>query len=653
MNKLLPFFFSLLLSAYANAQITTPVIKSGFGVDGDLRANFYNNFATSGNDDWFSTGGTGGVPIIDTTGAAAIVAGYASDISPYPKRMASFYRSMRVAPYSVVNNRLWLDAMFIRDFHGADQTVFVQGSSKNGMSPAEWGGTIQTVPDKNEILDVMMHLRRAGDGKDPNRIDSLWMYGGISIENTSGNRYFDFELYQTDIYYDLTSQKFYGYGPDAGHTSWKFDAAGNILQAGDIIFSAAYQSSALTNVEARIWIDRASMSITPVGFNWTGAFDGATTGAQYGYAAITPNTSGIFYTGLENSRTTSAGPFKLIRGDNSLVDDYSVGQFMEFSVNLTKLGIDPATLLGGDVCGTPFNRMIIKTRSSDAFTSALKDFVAPVDLFLAPRVNAATDVPLYCGSIGVSELRVMNPSASSIYTWSTTNGNIVGSHTGPMATADAPGTYIVTQQLAEGCKAYAADTLLIVYDAACTTLESGPIALKAELKENKPQVNWTSYINDRVLYYELETSGDGSVFRTLQRFTNKDIQTGILSYQYSDKTMTQAKIYYRVKLVTPSGVLYSRVAAIQGAKTVSVQFAPNPASAFTRVSFASEQNQRIELAVFSLDGKRVLEKTYQATKGMNTITINEVQHWPAGIYSAQVRIGTEVHWQKIVVQHGR
>jgi hypothetical protein len=254
MKRLLPFLILLLSGACSQAQITTPVIRSGFGVDGDLRANFFNNFVTSGNDDWFITGGVGGTYVIDTTGASAIVAGYTADVSPFPKRMASVYRSMRVAPYTVVNNRLWLDALWVRDYHATDTTVFVQGSSKNGMSPADWGGTIQSVPDKNEILDMMMHLRRAGDGQDPTRVDSLWFFGGLSIENTSGNRYFDFELYQTDIYYDRTSQKFYGFGPDAGHTSWQFDAAGNIVKPGDIIFSASYQSSMLTGIEARIWL---------------------------------------------------------------------------------------------------------------------------------------------------------------------------------------------------------------------------------------------------------------------------------------------------------------------------------------------------------------------------------------------------------------
>ncbi len=36
---------------------------------------------------------------------------------------------------------------------------------------------------------------------------------------------------------------------------------------------------------------------------------------------------------------------------------------MEFSVNLTKLGLDPVTLLGGDDCGMPFRRILVKGRS--------------------------------------------------------------------------------------------------------------------------------------------------------------------------------------------------------------------------------------------------------------------------------------------------
>src|SRR5690242_14333784 len=100
---------------------------------------------------------------------------------------------------------------------------------------------------------------------------------------------------------------------------------------------------------------------------------------------------------------------------------------MEFSVNLTKLGLDPVTTFGSDVCGTPFNRLVVKTRASESFTAELKDFVAPIDLFLAPRVNVLADVPFFCGTQGVSNIKVENPSASSVYTWTTSDGHIAGS----------------------------------------------------------------------------------------------------------------------------------------------------------------------------------------------------------------------------------
>ena len=67
-----------------SAQITTPVIKARFGVDGDLRANYTNGAVQTGNDDWYNLNAvdTSGKGVIDTTGAAAILAGYRTDVSP-------------------------------------------------------------------------------------------------------------------------------------------------------------------------------------------------------------------------------------------------------------------------------------------------------------------------------------------------------------------------------------------------------------------------------------------------------------------------------------------------------------------------------------------------------------------------------------------
>ena len=465
MKTILRVLFFLLCAYTVDAQITSQQLKAGFGVDGELRANFYSNIPQSGNDDWFSMSAGSGNFVIDTTGAASIVARYAIDPA---FRKLPFYRTMRVDPYTLMGSYRVIDAVFIRDYHGDDSTMFASGSNKNGMSPADWSCPVaQSIPDKNEILDMMVHVRRAGI----NPTDSLWMFGGISIENTVGARYFDFEMYQTDIYYDRPSRRFYGYGAEAGHTAWLFDAAGNITRPGDIIFSAEFNNNVMSSIEARIWVDQAVLSTVPISFNWNGSFDGASNGSQYGYAGITPNTSGAFYTGLTSPANTWAGPFQLVKGDNTIELTYTAWQFMEFSVNLTKLGLDPVTLLGGDDCGMPFRRVLVKSRSSTSFTSSLKDFVGPFDFFLAPRADVAADIPYYCGTMGVSQLQVTNPVSTSVYTWSTIGGNFVGSTTGSSTTVNYPGTYIVTQKLQSGCSDYATDTVVIQFDCTCTILE--------------------------------------------------------------------------------------------------------------------------------------------------------------------------------------
>ena len=110
-----------------------------------------------------------------------------------------------------------------------------------------------------------------------------------------------------------------------------------------------------------------------------------------------------------------AGAFQVVRSNNALVPNYASRQFMEFSVNLSKLGLDPVTLIGGDICGTPFNRIVVKTRASASFTAELKDFVAPTDLFLAPRVIATTQTPFICDTGSVAEIHVTNPVSTSVY----------------------------------------------------------------------------------------------------------------------------------------------------------------------------------------------------------------------------------------------
>lgn len=629
-------------------QITTPIIKANFGVDADLRCNFFNGLVQSGNDDWFklpASTGTGQF-IIDTAGAAALVAGYVSNPN---SRKLPFYRGMRFPAYSTINNRLLVDAYFVRDYHGDDSTIFASGSNKNGMSPVDWSCPVsQSIPDKNEILDVMLHVRRAG----PNTTDSLWLMGGISIENTTGNRYFDFEMYQTDIYYDRATRQFYNYGPDAGHTRWRFDVLGNMSAPGDIILTAEYSSSSLTAIEARIWIDKDDLLITPAGFDWTGSFDGAGNGAQYGYAGIKPKTIGAFYTGLQSVSNTWAGPYSLVLGDNSVLTTYTARQFMEYSVNLSKLGLDQAQIFGGDDCQMPFRRVIIKSRASTSFTSELKDFVAPFDFFMAPKAEVETITPIMCDTGSVSNIYVMNPIATSIYEWSTLNGHIVSSTTGPSIYVDTPGVYIVKQYLQAGCSLYASDTITIDRLVNCGVLANRTYDFQSNKVNNLVNLNLKIQENQLTSYFYIERSFDGvnyQIWRRVDAYSSE----GPVNYLFTDDVtdITAPTIFYRVRLFQrDTRQLISNIIKYQLSKNAQpiVSLSPNPAKDIVQLQIQSLSDCHADIYLYDQMGNLINKLAQPLQKGNNTVSLNLFANKPAGVYQAIISVNGKTYTQRIL-----
>ena len=655
MKTLLPLF--LLCSLAATAQVATPITKANFGIDAELRAYFYNGFAQPG-DDWFTqVAGTeplAGMYVIDTTGAAAIMARYAVDPA---FRRQPFYRTMRYKPYTLVGpanqQRAWIDAIFIRDYNGnsqpGDETAFLM-SNKNGDSPANWIGGTNLVGSKVDIADIMVHVRRQGATAET----PLWFFGGLSLQSNSGDRYFDFELYQTDIFFNRSTGKFTGYGPDAGHTAWRFDAAGNVVSSGDVIFSSHFGTNGLDpkdGLDARIWVDRASLSIKPVNFDWGGAFDGASNGSQYGYASIKPKTTGNYYWGVQSKNNTWAGPFGYVDAANNVQANYSGGQFLELGVDLSFLGLDPMTILGGGSCGLPFRRILVKTRQSGSFTSNLADFIGPFDFFTSKPVKALADVPLYCGTMGVSELSVVDPYSGSVYNWSTPDGNIVTNPAAPAITVNAPGTYIVTQQLLDGCSVSASDTVRIVFDAGCVPMAEKTVALRGSVKYGQAQINWTTKANTETAYFEIQRSENGRDFYTVGKVAAvpPDLEKG---YAFTDNLtgLKSGTVYYRLQIKMNSGqVVYSGVLRLDlNQNQNEVTLFPNPVTDVLQLSVPSAKRQSVEVAAYTITGSLLKRDKFTLQEGVTILQLDATA-WTAGTYMVNLKFAGQDIWKKFIV----
>ena len=395
--------------------------------------------------------------------------------------------------------------------------------------------------------------------------------------------------------------------------------------------------------------------MTPAEFSWSGQFDGASSGATYGYASILPKVNGVYYTGLQCGNGTWGGPFSIVLQNNTVATSYVARQFVEFSVNLTKLGLDPVTLLGGSVCGMPFRRILVKTRASASFTAELKDFVGPFDLFLAPRALALTETPTLCNADSTGHVYVTNPVATSVYQWTTPNGNIISSPTGPSIYIDQPGTYIVTQYLQAGCSVYASDTIEVMPGTNCQVLAQNLINFKGELNNNDVvNLGWQVLNNQQVQFFEVERSQDGINFERIGRVNTNTGETTEAAYNYNDEASNiySKYVFYRIKVVdVNSHVSYSNIVNLQlpaftGKTKVSIM--PNPVRDVMQLQVLARTSKEIRIEFFDQSGRLVSASKFDQ-KGRTMISLDDLANKPRGIYFVLVYIDGEIFRQKIIL----
>ncbi len=449
------------------SQLNNGGLYANFGVDADTRSNYMKYGLLTGavaSDDWFSPS-MSGYNVIDTSGASGFMSLLKSGAN------ISFSKRMSVPLYSRIGGKLWLDAVYGRDFMAAasmkDTTNFTI-ASKNGDNPVNWRGGTSSFPDKNDVVDVYAHMRR--DGVTVH--DSLWLFTGVSTFGTSGSRYFDIELYKNNLTYNPVTGMFTTAGPDAGHTQWLFDAGGNIIQTGDMILAVTFSPGSAPVVDVRIWVSQATWSsVTPAHFNFNASFDGAT--PAFGYASIVSKAgTTAFGAGIANFSANAAQDttYSTPWGSSSSTSwsaQYESLQLIEVGLNLTRIGVDPAlyTTLGSSACQSLFSNIFFKSRSSASFISNMQDFVVPLSFVRTPVMDySLTPDTLRCNrTTGV--IQISENTTAGYYTWQTPAGAVTGASTdSTQLSIIRPGTYIVSASPAEGCAVTRRDTIVIPID---------------------------------------------------------------------------------------------------------------------------------------------------------------------------------------------
>ena len=419
-----------ILIPLTNFAQLNPGIPAGFGIDGDaLSGQSLNISGTSpqGSSDWFRKVGTGntiGFGVIDISGTEA----YKTAIAQGENII--FTRGMSTPRYTASNGYLLLDARYGRDNFGfgststsTDFSSFSNGA-KNGDNPSTWNtvpnGT--SVPSKADIIDTYIHLRRNGTSVNPSNPSALILSMAASTVSSSGDRNIDFEWYRDAVAYNDATGVFSNTGSAStgGHTLWEFNTDGSVKQLGDITVAYEYGSNGVRDLSVYLWVREFNYSnIVPQRFDF---IPNTFVGNNFGYAKITAKAGAPMSmwasVSTENTYSTPWGTNSKelgASGNNYAATQYADYNFSEIALDLTALGIDPALAVGGNPNSAPYKRMLVKTRSSSSFTSALQDFAGPYEFFDAP------EQPMVVLPLKFLSFTATGDEAKVALKWNTTN----------------------------------------------------------------------------------------------------------------------------------------------------------------------------------------------------------------------------------------
>jgi len=471
----------------------------GFNIDGDTKTG-YNKIFPAGvpamyDDDWFKTPGhftpspALGKGIIDVSDSAALRAQLqAGQNISFTKRMIGQPYDISVfpntyAPTFDLDTQFLVDAVYFRDYHANDYTAFTS-AAKNGQNPNNWQGGLANVGNKSDIIDVFTHVRTSGINP---AADSVWFFAGVATRNTTGERYFDIEVYREPIYFTPTSNgspvNFVSEGTSFGHSRWELNRDGYVTRTGDLIISVSYKSGQAPEIDFRIWLAKSTYDsiqggrLSPKTFRLNGRWDVADDGL-HGYAEITAASpdeiwgSGLGnFTGSANSDTTYSTPWGTINTSGVWSQNYDRLQFVEIGLNFSRFGMNPFQYVTS-YCTSPYSSILVKSRSSTAFNANLDDFVGPVN-FTVKEAAPFNVTPQIFSCNNTAPRLTWDFTARNYYRLINSNGDTLARDVDFRTAATAadrfltvtqPGTYRIEATNFQGCPTLSSTTITVQAD---------------------------------------------------------------------------------------------------------------------------------------------------------------------------------------------
>ncbi|HEX3935077.1 MAG TPA: T9SS type A sorting domain-containing protein, partial [Puia sp.] len=154
--------------------------------------------------------------------------------------------------------------------------------------------------------------------------------------------------------------------------------------------------------------------------------------------------------------------------------------------------------------------------------------------------------------------------------------------------------------------------------------------------------------------YIVERSFDGNNFDPLSTLSPQAGNNPTNSFTYIDNNATSptGTLYYRIKEEDVSGQeYYSSIVALKtSSPAATAGIYPNPARESFTLTFTSTIPGPINLRMFDLGGRLVLNRSFQASTGMNAVTVDGLGSLTEGMYLLQWSDGSNAWTSKVIIR---
>ncbi|MCX7953764.1 MAG: T9SS type A sorting domain-containing protein [Bacteroidales bacterium] len=147
------------------------------------------------------------------------------------------------------------------------------------------------------------------------------------------------------------------------------------------------------------------------------------------------------------------------------------------------------------------------------------------------------------------------------------------------------------------------------------------LTFKAECENNKINLLWQTASEYNIAYYTIERSFDCNTWDSITSITASSFSNEIITYNYFDFIDDKDYLYYRLKIVeNDNSYYYSDLISVYcNNKDIEIiEIFPNPAEDYFYFTVCSSKDREVEVKLFNIEGKYVINQTLFIHEGIST-----------------------------------